>query len=119
MTAMMVEPPKTLFVIFIKPDGKASSLKPMFKGNVLEGSMFMDTKHRHVYIVYQVPQWAATLTDKNDKLKHDPYLILLTKANGTGTLLPLGDPNSIRYLVGYTREPKAHLSGYFDETNGW
>ena len=119
MITMLVEPPKTLFAVFIKADGKVSSLKPLFKGEVLEGSLFMDTKHRHVYIVYQIPQYAARLTDPSDKLKQYPYIILLTKANATGGLLSLGDPTSTRYLVGYTRERNAHLNGYFDEKNGW
>ena len=119
MTIMLVEPPKTLVVVFIKSDGKGSSLSRLFKGEVLEGSLFMDTKHRHVYIVYQIPQWAATVTDKSDKLKQYPYIILMTKANATGSLLPLGDPNSVRYLVGYSRERNGNIDGYFDEKNGW
>ena len=119
MTVMLDEPPKTLVVVFIKPDGKASSLKQLFKGQVLEGSLFMDTKHRHVCIVYQIPQWAATLTDKSNKLKQYPYIILLTKANATGTLLALNNPNSVRYLVGYTKKQNGNIGGYFDKKNGW
>ena len=119
MTVMLEEPPKTLFVVFIKPDGKVSSMSKLFKGKVLEGSLFMDTKQQHVYIVYQVPQWAVTVTDQSNNLQHHPYIILLTKANATGTLLSLGDPNSVRYLVGYTKEQNANIDGYFDEKNGW
>ena len=120
MTAMVDEPPKTLFVIFIKPDGKVLSLTPLFKGEVLQGKLFMDTKYQHVYIVYQVPQWAVTLTSKSDdKLQHYPYIILLSKANATGALLKLGSLSSVRYMVGYTRERNAHIDGYFDRNNGW
>jgi hypothetical protein len=119
MTVMLVEPPKTLFVVFLKPDGKASSLSRPFKGQVLEGSLFMDTKFRQIYIVYQVPQWAATATGQSLRIQQYPYIIVFTKANATGTLLTLGNPNSVRYLVGYTRERNAHINGYFDEANGW
>ena len=116
---MLVDSPKTLFVVFIKADGKPFSLKPLFKGEVLEGSLFMDTKFGQVYIVYQIPQYAATLTNPSDKLKQYPYIILVTKANATGGLLTLGDAASTRHLVGYTSEMNAHLDGYFDEKNGW
>ena len=78
----------------------------------------MDTKFRQVYIVFQIPQHAVTLTDKSDKLLHRPYLIIVSKANSTGTLLRLGD-KSVRYLVGYTSEKNANIAGYFDEKNGW
>ena len=119
MITMLVEPPKTLFAVFIKADGKPSSLKPLFKGEVLEGSLFMNTKRRQVYIVYQIPQYAARVTEPSDKLKQYPYVILLTTANATGGLLSLEDPTTTRYLVGYTRERNAHLDGYFDKKNGW
>ena len=119
MILMLVEPPNTLFAAFVKPDGKVSSLTKLFKGQVLEGSLFMDTTHRQVYIVYQVPQWAATVTGQSNMLQHYPYIILVTKANATGTLLPLTDPNSVRYLVGYTRERNGNIGGYFDKKNGW
>ena len=115
---MLVDSPKTLFVVFIKADGKPLSLKQLFNGEVLEGSLFMDTKFGQVYIVYQIPQYAATLTNPSDKLKQYPYIILLTKANATGGLLTLSS-TSTRYLVGYTSEMNAHLDGYFDEKNGW
>ena len=118
LISMLVNSPKTLLVVFIKADGKPFSLKALFKGEVLEGSLFMDTKFGQVYIVYQIPQYAATVTNPSDKLKQYPYIILVTKANATGGLLTLGS-TSTRHLVGYTSEMNAHLDGYFDEKNGW
>ena len=117
---MVNEPPKTLFVFFLKPDGKASSFTQLFNGSVVEEKLFMDTKHQQVYIVYQVPSSAVKLTSGSDKkLKQYPYAILLSKTNATGAHLKLGRSSFLRYIIGYTKERNAHIDGYFEPKKGW
>ena len=120
LSTMVDQPPKTLFAFFLKSDGTASTSTALFKGEVVDGKLFMDTKHQQVYIVFQVPTSAVNLTTEGgDKHKQYPYTILLSKTNATGARLTLGRPKFLRYVVGYTRERNAHIDGYFNRKNGW
>ena len=120
MTTMLVLPPQTLILTFLKSDGKILSTARLYDGKVFESNLVMDTKHGHVYIVFQIPHLIGKVVYQNKKFKHYPYIIVFSKANATGGLLPFeGNPDYVRYVVGYTRERNAHITGYFDEENGW
>ena len=120
MAAMMIEPPKTAFAVFLKPDGTVSSNQRLFSGEVFNCNVFMDPKAREVYFVYQIAQWATTVTHgRHSKLKSYPYFIVATKTNATGGLLTLNEPSVVRYLVGFTREKNANIAGYMNQNNAW
>lgn len=120
MAAMINTPPKKAFAIVVAADGKITSVQPLFNNKVFDINLFMDTKAKQVNFVYQIEQWAASVVDKtqHSKLKSYTYLIALTKMNATGGLLTLGAQNTVRYLVGFTREKRANIAGYVNENTG-
>ena len=120
MTASLVQSPKTTFAIFLKSDGTISVTKRLFRGEVLDANLFMDTRARQVYFIYQIAVGATTITQGEYNLvKKYPYIIVATKATAFGKLLTLNDPTIVRYLVGYTKEQPANIAGYFNQNNGW
>ena len=122
MAAIIIGPPRNAFAITLTADGKITSMKPLFNNVVFDVNLFMDTKAKQIYFVYQIEQTASEILDNTQhrKLKSYKYYLVLMKMNGTGGLLTLGDKqNSLRFLVGFTREKRANIAGYVHEENEW